>query len=198
MTALILPKLGMCRTASQAERELLSMGAVEIGSGHFATVYRLSNMVGPSITPLSYYDVCNMTMAPSMPSFDTPREDRVIKIVARKDRAALLVAKAAMATHELDPLAPRVFGVVEFADDSWIAELEKLRALPDNSYKSSITGSSTYNPLPEVVAASPFLSLLAAHKKRDDRYGWDIHAGNVMLRGVQPVVTDPIYYGPDC
>lgn len=219
MSALILPKLGMCRDGEEAIQKLVSMGARSIGSGHFAKAFALTVDRRYNLSLFGRVFGVSWEVATSSPVSPTDimptcadRKEVVIKVTRRRDRGALLVAKAAMATADLDPIAPRIAGVVEFSDDTWAIEMERLSPLADKmggpaTYgftKPMEPGASAWGtranrtPLPEAIFASPFLTLLEQHVCRSDEYCWDIHGDNVMLRGGQPVVIDPIFHYADC
>lgn len=211
MSALILPKLGLCRDRHEATDKLKSMGARYMTEGGYASVYSVEidtvQDEARSLMPaMLRYDVETMRILPNYR--DEPvvrRMTRVVK-VARSDPGGLIAAKAAMLTHEYDPLAPVYYGIVEFGNGDWMGEMEMLR--PINRYvdnmdtcghgkeTSSITGGSR-EPLGSVMMASPYLQIVAkivdasrASGRRPCR--WDLHGENVMMRGNQPVVTDPI------
>jgi len=221
MGALILPKLGMCRNGEEAIEKLMSMGARPIGSGHFAKAFALTVDGGHyNFDPFERrlgvsWDIAMMRPVLRMDDIMTIRMERkevVIKVTRKRDRGALLVAKAAMATAELDPIAPRIVGVVEFSDDTWAIEMERLSPLADKRGGPAAYGFTkpvepgappwsmqvNRTPLPEAILASPFLTLLDQHVRRSNEYRWDIHGDNVMLRDGQPVVTDPIFHNADC
>lgn len=208
MKAHVLPKLGHCRDSREAIRCLEQMGAVQVGSGHFAKVFRVDVRTEPRyeyapLPPIGIreYDVAMMRHIPIMPSFAVETRSVIIKVTTRKDRGALMVARAAMATADIDPLAPKYAAVTEFGDGCWMGELEVLSELNDGGeYRAQvgITGDRWNSaPLDEVLAASPFLSIIAQHVEKVPGYRWDIHGSNVMLRKGQPVVTDPICHNSD-
>lgn len=196
---------------------LEQIGARQIGSGHFSKVFRLTVSVLDPKAPkaIGFTDFRMIAdlkpwelMPPTFRSPAAKREERIVKVCVRPDRGALVVAKAAMATQDIDPLAPKYYGVTEFADGGWVAELEPLSecySVPGgDAVHPGITGSNYSSaPTAEVIAASPFLSVLNAHIKSEydahelTGYRWDLHGANVMMRGSQPVVTDPICHRQD-
>lgn len=211
MRSLIQDMLGKCRNGDEACDVLRSNGATSIGSGHFATVWQVRQWQEPSPARFSF-DVYRMLDIPvSARGIVAQEGTSVIKVVRCRDNGALLVVKAAMATADIDPLAPKITALIEFGDGSWAVEMERLEPLADTvsgAVEAGITKKSanpwyaSKEPLPEVVNASPFLSILQAHMDKYEGTGnhlnWDIHGANVMMRGKQPVVTDPIFFGKEC
>lgn len=216
MTALILPKLGHCKSADEAIRELERMGARKIGSGNFSRVYRVEVNQDVRMSP-RYEDFRVSAKALLDPwtmlqptRLEVTRGVAIVKVCTNPDRGALLVARAAMATAEIDPLAPVYHGITEFGNGTFMAELEELQPLRATRGKDSygydvemyaeqvsVTGDrSRRAPLDSVVDASPFLSLLSRYL--DKGYCWDIHGHNVMMGARGPVITDPMYHNADC
>jgi hypothetical protein len=210
MTALILPKLGNCKDYREAERMLESMGARECGSGHFSRVYRIEVMTDPEFKApryMSYSDLANLNpweMLQSRMVRSPERTARIIKVTKQRDKGALIVARTAMACAEVDPMAPVYYGITEFSDGCFMAEMEPLDELRDMDHHCGLTGTEkgapaylqNRRPLPEAIKASPFLSLLNCYM--DKGYVWDLHSKNVMMRGGQPVITDPMFFSTDC
>jgi len=215
MTAIILPKLGNCINYHDAMRMLEGMGAQQVGSGHFSKVYRVETYVEPRTmslrpSPLSIRDITVFDankMRYHMDPVRIERTVRIIKVCCKPDRAALLVAKAAMATCEIDPLAPKYYGVTEFGGGFWIAELEPLSEChegPSEAHQRFTGERWKYAPTAELIATSPYLSILQAYHLSDpgtmdsgSGYRWDLHGANVMMRGAQPVITDPMCHNAD-
>lgn len=207
MTAMILPKLGNCINYQDVIRMLEGMGARQVGSGHFSKVYRLEvhELYNMPRGPIEW-DVMRMQHVPVMPA-RIERTVRIVKVCCKPDRAALLVAKAAMATCDIDKLAPKYYGVTEFGDGFWVAELEPLSEChegPGDAHARFTGERWKYAPTDELIASSPFLSVLNAHFKSEpgnmyggSGYRWDLHGANVMMRGAQPVITDPMCHNAD-
>lgn len=216
MTALILPKLGHCKSADEAIRELERMNARQVGSGNFSRVYRVEVnqdvRMSPRfedfrISPRAMLDPWQIIQPTRL---EVARGVAIVKVCTKPDRGALLVAKAAMACAEIDPLAPVYHGIIEFGGGTFVAELEELRPLvrvpvrdafgydtDEFPEQVSVTGNRNKRaPLDSVVASSPFLSLLARYI--DKGYCWDIHGHNVMKGARGPVITDPMYHHADC
>lgn len=214
MTALILPKLGMCRDKDEAEARLIDLGATEVGSGCYATVYRIEVGVEgkPSFDPREYlkfnsmYDPARMRLMPIPVSVTREkREARIIK-VCRRDPGGLIAAKAAMLTKDYDPLAPRYYGITEFGGGGWMGELEPLKNINTYSdYRETMGHSNrtahltggTREPTAEVFNQSIYMRIVrdmmqAYRSSGKGCANWDIHGENVMLRGNQPVITDPV------
>jgi len=208
MQATILPKLGHCKSATDAIDALKVMGAREIGFGHFSKIYRVELSAIPS--PHSYYDIARMThveyMSLAQRDFAVKPEVRIIKVALKPDNGALIVARAAMACSAIDPLAPVYYGITEFGNGTFMAEMEELSPVHNMDTFKGITCRDKVpqhkyemprHPLNEAIAASPFLTVLKCYMNRGG-YSWDIHVDNVMMRGNQPVVTDPMFMNHEC
>lgn len=163
-----------------------------LGYGHFACVYSVEAAILPKTT--IFYNVEQMAWEVT----STVRaETRAIK-VAWKDPGGLMAAQAAMETQDVDPYAPRYYGIRE-CGDYWFGEMELLADsgnLSGHSPKTSMITGEQYarSPCAEFMATSPFLQACARRMEEQPGLGayWDIHGQNVMLRGSQPVITDPI------
>ena len=200
MQAAILPKLHGCGTIGACQERLIRLGARYIGSGYYAHVYSLEVMVMPPMSPVGY--------VPDSAWFDRPvevtRETRVVKL-ARNDVGGLVTARAATMTYEVDPYAPRYYGfkALNFGYD-WIGELELLSHTDAVNYGDGghsepamhVTGEQfARKPTDEFMATSPFLRECVRqyhHERWEEEPLWDIHGRNIMMRGAQPVITDPI------
>lgn len=162
------------------EAILQCAGGFVIGSGYFSSVFRM---------PAVYVS----------DGEDVRLEDRVVKLSCG-DGGGYHAALAAMEHCEHDPLAPKVYGVRQLSPDMWAAEMELLAPLDRNEYGdpttdtvTNITGGGFRRiPLDEIIVSSPYL--LAVRELVDKGAAdWDVHSYNVMMRGNQPVVSDPCF-----
>jgi hypothetical protein len=210
MVAMILPQLGACRDMDEAFSRLNQLGAMRIGNGFYAHVFVIEVDERTAINPYQY-QYSPERMWDAVPAYrqDVRRMKRVIK-VAQRDPGGLMAARTAMLTKDYDDLAPRYYGILEFKG-GWMGELELLTVAPKTmdaghgAYTRHLTGGEhSRQPDRTVVGSSIYLRTLqeamSAHNTRADAepatgrncVRWDIHADNVMMRGNQPVITDPV------
>lgn len=182
MSAIVLPMMAPCWSVQEAIDYLEGIHASPVGRGFYAQVFMVEDV------------------------------GRVIKVAAR-DPGGLAAAEAAMLTSDYDDLAPRYYGITRFGGGNWMGEMELLTRTgadtdPTGLHHPSVRhymtrGGEGREPNETALANSPYLQacLLAkeAHKRKYEGYAsWDIHRDNVMLRGAQPVISDPLsieYHG---
>lgn len=207
MKALVLHKLGQCRDASEAIAELERMGARRLGFGFYSQVFRVCLFEDrdlPSFRSYMEFDPVAYRPVPRMTDAKVNQKYRVIKVATTSDPGGLIVAKAAMLTAEYDDLAPRYYGITEFGDGTWMGELEELTMTDrgpfggHGSMSSGLVSGGGHGraPNPTVLSTSLYMQTVAKMKAKAEASGqyahWDIHADNVMMRGAQPVITDPL------
>lgn len=209
MTALILPKLGMCKDAREAIEKLDRLGARVIGSGFYSRVYRVELIDDARMSPRfdDFRYMANLKPWEMMQPVRYERIEkavRIVKVASMSDPGGLMAAKAAMLTKDYDDLAPRYYGITEFGDGCWMGELEVLTENPaHHSHRHSVTtahlianNGESRAPNPTLCSTSVYVKTLfamkAAHEAKGKSCNWDIHTQNVMMRGDQPVITDPL------
>lgn len=129
-------------------------------------------------------------------------EDRCLRISA-PEKGSRAVVEIAM-KHQDDPWAPKVFDVMELRNGDWASEMELLQGGGlfdprfDQLYKTPWFKGSQYSsnltPTLQLMSVSPFVYELYRLIK-EKQYAWDLHRMNIMFRGDQPVLLDPIYGG---
>jgi len=182
---------------------LLGMGARKLGEGYFATAYSLTMATYDApLYPVSWRDA-----ALPMQPVAIKRETRVIKLTKEADPGGFIAAAAAMRRHKMDPHAPLYYGLAA-NDEFWAGELEILSSTKPvasgvgghGAESAHIIGPdrSKYarTPCEQFIEGSPFLQdvlyLAEEFLGERDQWNWDIHGGNVMMRGNQAVITDPV------
>ena len=169
----------------EAAEILISKGYEQLGSGAFANVFQRKS-----------------------------RPNEVIKLFGTSDNAYADYLKFVM-KHQNNPHFPKVFGKpMKITSTYYAVKLEKLEPYDkNNNLHKAIELAlklSTYlgpNDSPEdikthepeydkILDSKPKLKEAIFHLaqfKNKSIYDWDIHSGNVMWRGNDIVLTDPIY-----
>lgn len=191
---LILQKLPVNAGYTAVIDALNGMCARRLGEGHFSVAYELDFDVLPQ---------ASWSVAPTAEEMVRPiafkRERRCIKVNRRPDTGGWITLNAAKHTYKADPHAPMVYGIVG-DKHFWVAEMEVLTKgrrgawgdhLPDTNY---IMGhGESREPCEAFMKASPFmreidrLCHIMGERKR-----WDLHSSNMMRRGDQAVIVDPL------
>lgn len=125
-----------------------------------------------------------------------------------RERRAVVVTRKSSGTHAFrrvidaaldnphDPFAPKVYGWAEVSGGHLAAEMEVLTPVKAGGHLGTahlpefqwmFGGEYGRHPSGELLNCSPYMRQLARLSPN-----WDLHTGNYMLRGDQPVITDPI------
>lgn len=141
-----------------------------------------------------------------VPDYQHSRVERCYR-VSSEDEAARRVVDLAL-EYQDDPYAPKIYAVYDLADGGWVSEMELLeqayapRMYADTSkllYDWQLGEDWRYEGRYGNVVPSRLLIDKSAFVRAVDRLRvrlgakYDLHGANVMKRGEQIVVLDPLY-----
>lgn len=189
---------------TQAQHAATEHGAHRIGSGISTTAYefRVSFVEAPSVL----YDLHRPTAQENVRDYKVVEEPRVLQVVTASDKGKRITIDAAMANQE-DPFAPQIYGMVEFTD-GFACEMEKLEQphsvnpmdtgyrwvdRPDLWQREPGFAVQYFRPTDHLLAISPYMAQIERGRRAEGIQGYDLHPHNVMMRGEQPVVIDPLF-----
>lgn len=202
------PEATIQRVVDRANTRYMAKDCIEKGQGRYlsggqaTTAYRMRVFVQPK----DRYDHLASPdhAAPEYAShFATERCYRV----SSKDAAARRVIDTAL-EHQDDPYAPKVFAVFDMKNGDWASEMELLDRAHDPYWRADesrmlydwqlgedweYTGKlGKVTPSRLLLDKSPFMRAIDKLRVRIGA-DYDLHGANVMKRGEQIVVLDPLY-----